>query len=185
MSHQRQNYFFYTYRMDFETTTVDMSATWNIAMAPGMEEVFGTIGIIINILSILTYILSSYGLFLINKKLGEKHAWLSFVPLLQIYNYFTASKKSVLHYLVLPILAIIVWTILIIPTFGISIIVAYIYMIVMWILLLHAISKRCGRWAWTTVGFIFVPFIMLPVVWVKLEKTQNAPQKESQPEVVL
>ena len=164
MSHQRQNYFFYTYRMDFETTTVDMSATGNMAMTPGMEETFGTIALIINLFSIFAYILSAYGLFLINKKLGEKHAWLSFVPLLQIYNYFTASKKSVLHYLVLPIVAIIVGSALMLPTFGISLAIAYIYALVMWIILLHAISKRCGRGAWTTVGFIFVPFIMMPVV---------------------
>ena len=160
--------------MDFETTTVDMSATGNMTMAPGMEEAFGTIALILNIFGIFAFILSAYGLFLINKKLGEKHAWLSFVPLLQIYNYFTASKKSVLHYLVLPIVAVIVGGILAIPTFGISAVVAYVYALVMWIILLHAISKRCGRWAWTTVGLIFIPFIMLPVVWVKLNKTLKA-----------
>lgn len=36
-------------------------------------------------------------------------------------------------------------------------------------MLLHWISKRTWRWAWTTLWFIFVPFIMFPVVWSKLE----------------
>jgi hypothetical protein len=77
-------------------------------MTSGMEETLGAIMLISNIISLVAYVASAYGLYLINKKLGEKHAWLSFVPLIQIYNYFTASKKSVLHYLVLPIIAIIV-----------------------------------------------------------------------------
>lgn len=156
---------------------MDYTTTWfegEMLMTSGMEETLGAIMLISNIISLVAYVASAYGLYLINKKLGEKHAWLSFVPLIQIYNYFTASKKSVLHYLVLPIIAIIVWAILALPTFGISIAVAYIYAAIMWIILLHAISKRCGRGAWTTVGFIFIPFIMMPVVWVKLEKTLKA-----------
>jgi hypothetical protein len=117
----------------------------NTDMMMGSSDTFMMIGAAINILSILFYLSQTTGLFLINKKLGEKHAWLSFIPLLQIYNYFTASQKSVLHYLVFPILAIIIGTILAIFTFGISLIIAYIYMLVMWIKLLHAISLRCGR----------------------------------------
>jgi len=81
----------------------------SLMLTPWMEDTLWLASIVMNILSLLFYISSAYWLFLINKKLGEKHAWLSFIPLLQIYNYFSASKKSVLHYLVLPILALIVW----------------------------------------------------------------------------
>ncbi len=136
------------------------------------------IGMLINIISLLFYISTAYWLYLINKKLWEKHAWLSFVPIIQIYNYCTASKKSILHYFVLPIVAIIVWVILTPFTFGISAIVAYIYFIVMWIKLLHAISIRTGRWAWTTVWLLFVGAIMFPIVWIKLEATNTVKKEE-------
>lgn len=118
---------------------------------------------------LIVYILTYWGLYKINKKLWEPHAWVSFIPVVQIYNYLTASKKSFLHYFVLPFLAVLVSFPLAVFTFWISIIAAYIYMFVMMVKLLHAISLRCKRWAWTTVGFIFIPFIMFPVVahWLK------------------
>jgi hypothetical protein len=103
------------------------------------------IGAGLNILSILLYLSQTTGLFLINKKLGEKHAWLSFVPLLQIYNYLTASQKSFVYYILLPIIAIIVGVLLAVFTFGISILLAYVYFFIMWVKLLHSISLRCGR----------------------------------------
>lgn len=165
--------------MDLETTTLDMSATSDVVMIAWMEETFGLVALIVNIVSIITFILSAYGLFLINKKLGEKHAWLSFVPLLQIYNYLTASKKTFVPYILLPFIAIIIGTLIAVFTFGISMILAYLYAFIMAIILLHSISKRCGRGWWTTVGFIFIPFIMMPVVWMKLNKTLKSTIKET------
>ena len=175
--------------METTTTSIDYDTNLDIAMPNGLDtmntdmmmwwsDTLMMIWAWLNILSIVFYISQTTGLFLINRKLGEKHAWLSFVPLLQIYNYFTASKKSVLYYLVIPLLVLIIGWALAIFTFGISLILAYIYFLVVWIKLLHAISLRCGRWAWTTAGFFFIPFIMMPVVWVKLNKSAKANIKD-------
>lgn len=151
--------------MDFSNVnSIDPS----MMMDPSMWSALWTLWVIINIIGILFYISWAYWLYLINKKLGEKYAWLSFVPIVQFYNYFTASKKSVLHYLVFPIIWIIIWAILAFFTFWISLIVAYVYFIVMWVKLLHAISIRTWNWAWTTVWFFFVSFIMFPIVWMKM-----------------
>lgn len=129
----------------------------------------------LSIFWIAFYFLQAWGLYMINTKLWEKHAWVSFVPVVQIYNYFTASRKPFIEYLVYPILAIIVGFMLSLFTFGLSLIIAYIYALVMWIKLLYAISLRTNRWVWTTVGFIFVPFIMYPVVWYKLGESNSTP----------
>lgn len=125
--------------------------------------------ILIRILWLLSYITTYTWLFLINKKLWEKHSWLSFVPLLQIYSYIKASKKSADTYVIYPFIWVIFWWLLSAITFWISMLIATIYMIVMWIKLLHAISLRCWRWIWTTIWFIFIPFIMFLVVWIKLK----------------
>lgn len=124
-------------------------------------------------ISILIYLATAIWLFLINKKLWEKYPWVSFLPIINVYSYFSASKKSWLHYLILPIIAVAVWTILFIPTFGISFVIATIYAMIMWIRLLHAISIRTGRWVWTTIWFIFIPFIMYPVVGYKMEENKH------------
>lgn len=154
---------FWNINMDSFDTSFMMNQ-WTI-------EAFWTLWIIINILWIILYFFWAYWLYLINTKLWEKHAWLSFVPLINIYNYFTASKKPVKEYLVYPILAVIVWIALSVFTFWLSAIIAIIYFLVMWIKLLHAISLRTGRWAWTTVWLLFINAIMLFVVWIKMKDT--------------
>lgn len=137
----------------------------------------------INLLSIVTFILSWWWLFMINKKFNEPYPWLSFIPIVQIYGYLTASKKSFLHYFVFPFLAIIIWSFLAYFTFWISMIIAVIYMLVMIIKLIHAISIRCWRWVWTTVWFIFIPFIMFPIVGYKLEENINKETKIEENEI--
>ncbi|MDD3793960.1 MAG: hypothetical protein PHI37_04050 [Candidatus Gracilibacteria bacterium] len=163
--------------MDFSTTGMDTS----MMIDPSMAATLGVAGTIINILSILFYISGAYGLYLINKKLGEKYAWLSFVPIAQIYNYFTASQKSFVKYLLIPFIIMIVGIILggvisglLTPILGVIIMAAsYIYFFVMWIKVLHAISIRTGNGAWTTVGFLFVSFIMFPIVGMKMKDQSN------------
>jgi len=146
----------------------------SMMLDPSVTGMLWTLWTIINILSIIMYFGSAIWLYLINKKLGEKYAWLSFIPIIQIYNYFTASKKPVKQYLVYPILAIILWIILSIFTFGISAIIAIIYLLIMWIKLLHAISLRTWNWVWTTIWFMFISSIMLPIVWVRMKnKTET------------
>lgn len=118
---------------------------------------------------ILIFLLIAWWLYLINKKLWEKYAWLSFFPIIQIYNYITASKKSFFLYFILPFITCGLWVYFAIKSFNPLFLVTFIHFDIMWMLLMHSISKRCGRWVWTTIGFLLIPFIMLPVVWLKLK----------------
>lgn len=128
------------------------------------------------IFQIIFYLLSAWWLYNINKKFWEKYAWLSFVPILQLYSYTTAWQKPIKQYIIYPLIWLIVWTILWIVTFWITIIIAIIYMLVMIIKLYHAISLRCGRWAWTTIWLLLIPFIMFPIVWYKLADKSSQTQ---------
>ena len=51
----------------------------------------------------------------------------------------------------------------------------------MWVKLLHAISIRTWNGAWTTLWFVFVSFIMFPIVWLKMEDKSgnNSEEKNS------
>lgn len=82
--------------------------------------------------------------------------------------YYTAGNTSFVKYFVYPVIAYIIWLVLAVFTFWFSAIAAMIYLLYCIIHMLHNISKRTWRWAWSTVGLIFVPFIMLPVIWHKL-----------------
>jgi len=129
---------------------------------------------VMNIFMLITFLLKAWWLYNINKKLWEKYAWLSWIPVLQIYNLFTASQKSWITYLLYPVIAIIAWIFLSMFTFWLSLLIAILYAAIMWVKLLSAISTRTWRGAWTTLGFIFIPYIMYPVVWYKLkEKSEN------------
>lgn len=122
-----------------------------------LAQTLAMIGIFLTILQIIVFVLSAWWLFLINKKLGEEYPWLSFIPVIQLYSYCKASGKSL-------------WWIL-------WIIIGFIAFVIPWlilvIILLHWISKRTWRGAWTTLGLLFIPFIMFPVVWVKLQEGLN------------
>lgn len=160
---------------EFSNEMIDLSMSWaNIDMLETQIDgwLLHTLMVVwpfMNILSIVFYLLYAWWLYMMSKKLWVKYARLSFIPIAQIYNLFAISKKSILHYLIFPIIAMIVWGILAIFTFWLTLIAAYIYLIVMTVKLYHAISLRCWRWARTTVWFLLVWFIMFPVVWYNME----------------
>lgn len=164
-----------------------MTTAW---MDPATMEMIGNIGIAINLLSFVLYLLFGWGLYMINKKLGEKHAWMSWIPLLQLYSLSTASGKPFMKYIVWPTVYIIIFYVLSIlitiwsltgvlwnlesfAGIGIAVwwflfIALYINFIIKYIQVLHGISLRTGRGVWTTIGFLFISFIMFPVVGYKL-----------------
>ena len=151
------------WNIDMVTWTQSLAGSWIDlwmiqAMSAGM-----------NIFQIVAFLLSAWWLYMISKKLWEKYSWLAFVPILQIYNYFAISKVSIAKTLVYPIITIIIWWILAMFTYWISLILAFIYFFIMIVKMYSAISTRCWRWNWTTLWFLFVPFIMFPIVWSKLE----------------
>lgn len=182
------------------------------------SSIFYMIGAILNILSLVIFISTSLGLYWINKKLWEKHAWLSFIPLIQIYSYVKASWiafwknffKMILTIIISLFVLFILWSVLQFVIWSahastfwdsrsivtndmlvndvtestvssvVSSLMVFLYMIAIYIPILlffiklyHWISKRCGRGAWTTVWFIFIPYIMFPVVGYKLKDQSN------------
>lgn len=89
---------------------------------------------VFNILMIVFFVLKAWGLYNINKKLGEAYPWLAWIPLIQIYSFVKAGGKKGIWvlWMILGFIA------LIIPGFIIYIIIA------------HGISKRTGRTGWST-----------------------------------
>ncbi len=43
-----------------------------------------------NVLMIVFFILKAWGLYNINKKLGEDHPWLAWIPVVQVYSFVKA-----------------------------------------------------------------------------------------------
>ncbi len=146
-------------------------------------EMAQNIIVFVNSFWLLFFIFTAIWLFLINKKLWEKYPWLSFVPIIQIYNYLTAANKSFVNFVVFPVLALIIGFFLSFFTFWLSLLIASIYAFVMWVILVHSISKRTGYWVWATIWFIFVPFIMYPIVGYKMKDKTNENSQESNSEL--
>lgn len=103
------------------------------------------------------YLLKSWWLYMISKKLWDDLPWLAWIPVVQSYTYVKTWWKSGWW-----ILWIILW---------------YICFIIPWLVLhiivLHWISKRTWHWGWTTVWLFFLPFILFPVVWYNLEEGEQ------------
>ena len=117
------------------------------------EAIIAWIGITTNILGIIFYLLKAWGLFNINTKLWEKHPWLAWVPVINIYSFVKAAWKDWIW---------ILWLIL-----------GYIAFIIPWIvitaILCSWIAKRTWRGFWSALWVFFIPAIMLPIIWYKLE----------------
>lgn len=107
---------------------------------------------------ILFYLWQAIWLYLINKKLWEAHAWLAFVPIVNIYSFVVAWWKKPIW-----ILWLILWIfLLLIPWLIIAIIIC------------AGISKRTWWWFFRTLWIIFLPFIVLPIIWLTMkDKSQN------------
>jgi len=65
-----------------------------------------------NLWSVITFLLCAWGLYMINKKLGEKYPWLAFIPVVQYYTYYTAGDTSFRTYFIYPLLILILSLIL-------------------------------------------------------------------------
>ncbi|MCD5380605.1 hypothetical protein LR004_01645, partial [Candidatus Gracilibacteria bacterium] len=121
------------------------------------------------------FILTGGGLYFINKKIGEKHAWLSWIPLIQIYMIYKAGGKSFFMYFVMPIL------IMALANWGMSgmsqnsggiglfmlFLVPQLLFLIFYIVAINGISKRTGNGFLTTIGFFFLPFVFFPLIGYK------------------
>ena len=63
-------------------------------MTANYGDVLMMVNVFSNIFSIISFVLQAWGLYMINKKLGEKYAWLSWVPILNFYSFVKASGKK-------------------------------------------------------------------------------------------
>ncbi len=121
-------------------------------LTPQQIAIFKNITLAIKIWQLfwfISYLLTSWWLWEINKKLGEPHAWMSWVPGFQIYSYVRAAGKPNIW---------ILWLI-----FG------YIFFIIpgiiMTFILYSNISKRTWWGFGRTLWLIFLPFVFFPLVW--------------------
>ncbi|NDK09639.1 hypothetical protein GW846_02575 [Candidatus Gracilibacteria bacterium] len=145
------------------------------SMYPAFEQyipMMGQASYISNVFSLLSFLLIGYGLYQINKKLGNENSWLSFIPVIQIYMYFKAGNNSFLSYLLYPILFLLISFVLAIPTFGLSVLIAILYLVYCIVKNLHSISKNTGHGALMTLGIIFFPYIVLPYIGYTMKDTQ-------------
>ncbi len=154
------------------------------------------IAIIIQLVfTLLFFLLTNFWLYKINKKWGEKHAWLSWIPLLNIYSFCTAWKKP-LSYLLVPTILVLLSQIIVpvIMFFFMTSLVsspetAMIFSSVIWVLSLIIMIFVLIRWARATVAIsqrtwhgqlmavwmFFLPFIFYPIVGIKYD-----PKKENE-----
>lgn len=141
--------------------------------------------IFINTFGLIVFFLKAWGLYMINTKLWEEHAWLSWVPVVNIYMWSKAANKSFVSYVVYPILAIFIGGILVMFTFWISLLIAIIYFIWAWIQICSGISKRTWRWGWTTAWLFLIPGIMLPVIGYKLSAWNTIKESKTEEKIEL
>lgn len=128
-----------------------------------------------NVLMVVFFLLKAWGLYNINRKLGEQYPWLAWIPVIQVYAFVKAAGKNGIWVL---------WLILGFIAFVIPGIIIY-------IILAHGISKRTGRWVWSTLGILFIDWVMLPVIGHKLadgwpknntQEPENMPTEEPKKE---
>lgn len=166
-----------------------------------METWINTIFVIIKdaifslelIKTIPLFLLTAFWLYNINKKLWEKHSWLSWIPIINIYSYFKASWlsiwKAIKYYIIIIISILLIVLIYLIILFKMQseiliILMMLSFFIVIWVIIiiplmalsiinkvfLYFIAKRLWKNTITTIWIIVIPFIMLPIIWYKLEK---------------
>lgn len=140
--------------------------TTTTAMSPEMylwNDILGGMGIVATlimffIMIFIPYLMKAYGLFVLNNKLGEKHAWLAWVPVINIYSFVKAAGKSGWWVLFL----IIGFILFVLPG------------VVMYIYLCHCISKRVGRTGWTTAVLVFFNIVGFPQVAVEYQPEEKS-----------
>lgn len=104
-------------------------------------------------LSLALYVLTSWGLYKVAKKLNEPHPWMAWVPYLNIYTIVKVGWKPWIW-----VLYFIIWLLLfLIPGLIIMFIVAL------------GLARRFGRWVGTAILTFLFPFIMYPYLGTRQE----------------
>ena len=92
---------------------------------------------------LVIYLFYSYCIFILAKKLGEKYAWMAWIPVLSIVLQMRMAKMSL-------------WWILglFVPLLNIYVAIRMVH---------DGISRRTGHGGWWTVGLLFLGLIFIPV----------------------
>ena len=154
----------------------------------------------INIVYLLVFILSAIGLYKLSKKLGDRHSWLAFVPLIQLYTYFKTAWygfwKGLVLLIVNGILAFIVAAVLMMwlgPIFSsvigsgdmaslmlTSILTTFFIMIIMVVVstsfLYFAMARRAGQTNTTAILMTLFPWCMLWIVANRISQKNSSIQ---------
>ncbi len=110
-------------------------------------------------------------MFIISRKMGYKHSWLAFIPVANIYTFFKIAGKKA-WFVITYLLVLITYFVLSYFSdtsmiYTILFIISALFLTIMWIMLVHSISKRCGYWVGLTIWLVFLPWIFLIIAWVK------------------
>jgi len=103
----------------------------------------GSIGLIGLIINLVIYLFYGYCVFLLAKKMNVANAWMSFIPLLNLYLLVKMGGK---------------------PGWWLILFLIPLVNIIFIIIVLHEISKARGHGVGMTLGLIFLGFIFIPVL---------------------
>jgi len=169
--------------------SVGTDINWSIQM-------LGFIWLWINIIYLLIFIFSAIGLYKLSKKLGDKHSWLAFIPLIQIYTLIKTAWYSFWKWFFMLIgfwfLAMILWWIatvwlwsLLTPLFWDSLLIRMYIAIISWFILIMMMllistfflyswmAKRANQSGGTALLMALFPWCMLWIVANRIEQVQT------------
>ena len=124
---------------------------------------------------IVAYVAMWFGLFKIATYYKEEYPWLWFIPVANIYLRIKVSKTHmwwIAPYIVTIALPLTIIWIILVP---IAAIVAFVAQCI----ISNNLSKRVNRGIWTTLCLIFLPYIMLPIIGLKLAKEWDGNKEAS------
>lgn len=116
-------------------------------------NIVGYVSMSLNILSIIFFITSAWGLYKISKNLWDKYPWLAFIPLVQIYTFIKTAGYTFWKGLINLIGRFILWFILF------AVLMAAFWMIVssMWLSLIWMWIASAIMWfVWYIIMYIFI-----------------------------
>lgn len=164
-------------------------------------EGLGYISLGINVLYIIFFIASAIGLYKLSKKLGDKHSWLAFVPIIQLYTFIKTAGYSfwkgfllLILYSILAMIGAIIFMLvfssvvtsvmmssgniatMVITTMIMSFITGMLMTVAASLFLYLGMARRAGQSNGTAVLMAFFPWCML---WIVANRIQSGVQETS------
>lgn len=175
----------------YESSTNLENSLQNFGATEDVEkwmEIIQVVTLGINILYIAVFIATSYGLYMLSKKLGDKYPWLAFIPLVQMYTYIKTAGynfwKGLLFLLLYCILGFVcMWVVIaifsvllsgvylswnlrlaLVGSFFSGLVGGLTFVFVALFFLYSGMAKRAGQSTGTALLMTFFPWCMLYIV---------------------